>query len=189
MKTFNFLFAILIMVGVITGCAKDDNGVEEETGKDYGTLTIKGMNYDLVEGVIYTGMETSGPPYGFDIDLLTEVTSNGTLNLVALEMYSATEDDLQSGTYNYDIGGTSQAGTFSGIILMDMNKVTEESSHGYIVKLGTVLVNKSDSEYDITTNLNADKYEYDAVEDDWVVTESDVVITSYYKGSLRKDVH
>ena len=187
MKTVKIIILIFLTSLFTTECSKDDNDATE-TGIGTGTLTIKGAEYELVQGTIYKNMERISSPYNFDIDLVT-ATINGTLHLVALEMYTATEDDLQPGTYNYGTNETFPAGTFSGIICIDMNIVTEESSYGYITKSGTVLVNKSDSEYELTMDLIADKYEYDSVEEDFVVTESDVEILCYYKGSLKKDVH
>lgn len=188
MKTVKIIILIFLTSLFITECSKDDNDTTE-TGIGTGTLTIKGVKYELVKGTIYKNMERISSPYNFDIDLVTSTTINQTLHLVALEMFTATNDDLQLGTYNCDTNETFPAGTFCGIICIDMNIVTEESSYGYMIKSGTVLVSKSDSEYELTMDLNGDKYEYDPGVEDFVMTESDVEITCYYKGSLKKDTH
>jgi hypothetical protein len=190
MQTIKIIILIFLTSLLITECSKIDNdGVE--TGKGTGTLTIKGIEYELVQGTIYKNTERVSSPYNFDIDLVTAALYPGTdiVNFVALEMYTAKEDDLQPGTYNHDTDETYPAGTFSGGIGIDFNKETEKSSYFYLTKSGTVLVNRSDSEYEITIDVITDKYEDETGEYDFVITESDIEITCYYKGSLKKDVH
>jgi hypothetical protein len=192
MKTIKIIFLIFLTSILITECSKDENdGVE--TGKGTGNLTIKGIVYEMAEGIVYKNTESAGPPYNFDIDLISSPTNDGigaeTCHLVAMEMYTASKDDLQAGTYSYDEDGTSHAGTFSGLIAIDINKETEESSYFYVIKSGTVLVNRSDAGYEITIDVVTDKYEYEIGEDDFVITESDVEIACYYKGSLKKSEH
>jgi hypothetical protein len=191
MKTVQIIILMFFTSLLISQCSKDDNDVVE-TGVGIGTLTIKGIEYELVKGIIYKNTERTGPPYNFDIDLISAPTNNGigseTCNLVALEMYTATKDYLKSGTYNYDTNETSNAGTYTGIIAIDINE-NEGFSYAYGIKSGTVLVNRSDTEYEVTIDVIADKYEFDSVEDDFIITESDVEITCYYKGSLKESVH
>lgn len=188
MKAIRIIFLILFTSLFITECSKDEDDVVE-TGKGTGTLTVNNVEYSMVEGIIY---HNSGS-VNYDIDLISSLTNNGigaeTCHLVVLEMYTASSDGLMSGTYNCDTHGTSQAGTFTGLILMDINKETEETSYGYDIKSGTIVVNHSDAVYEITVNVMTDKYEYDAVKDDFVLTESDAEITCYYTGSLKPSVH
>jgi hypothetical protein len=188
MKAIRIIFLIFITSLFITECSKDDNGVVEN-GIGTGTLTVNGFEYAMVEGIIY---HNSGS-VNYDIDLISSLTNNGigaeTYHLVALEMYTAKSDGLTSGTYNYDTHGTSQAGTFAGLVLLDINKETEENSYFNDIKSGTIVVNHSDAVYEITVNVMTDKYEYDAGEDNFIITESDVEITCYYIGSLKPSVH
>jgi hypothetical protein len=172
MKTIKIIFLIFLTSILITECSKDENdGVE--TGKGTGNLTIKGIVYEMAEGIVYKNTESAGPPYNFDIDLISSPTNDGigaeTCHLVAMEMYTASKDDL--------------------LIAIDINKETEESSYFYVIKSGTVLVNRSDAGYEITIDVVTDKYEYEIGEDDFVITESDVEIACYYKGSLKKSEH
>jgi hypothetical protein len=188
MKAIRIIFLIFFTSLFITECSRDDTDVVE-TGKGTGTLTVNGIEYALIEGIIYHNPGSAN----YDIDLISSLTNNGigaeTCHLVAFEMYTATSDGLQSGTYNYDTHGTSQAGTFTGLIAMDINKETEDCSLFYVIKSGTIVVNHSDAVYENTVDVMTDKYEYDAGEDDFVITESDVKITCYYIGSLKPSVH
>lgn len=191
MKTVKIIILIFFTSLLFAECSKDDNDVVE-TGKGTGTLTIKGIEYEMDEGVIYTNTESVGPPYNFDIDLKSSPTNNGIgeekFQFVLIEMYTATKDDLQSGTYNFDTYETSHAGTFNGLVFIDVNEA-EDFSHFYIIKSGTVLIGRPDNEYEITIDVVADKYEYDSVEDDFLITEGDVAIFCYYIGSLKKSSH
>lgn len=187
MRIIKIITLIFITSLLFIACSEDDNE-DPETGKGTGTLTIKGIEYLLVEGTIYKNTERVSSPYNFDFDLKTS-TINNIFQLVAFEMYTATNDDLQSGTYNHATNETSPAGTFCGLVFMNMNTITEKSEYAYQTKSGTVLVNRSDSEYELTINVIADKYEKVIGYDDWIITESDVVITCYYIGSLKKDEH
>ncbi|MGE0076313.1 MAG: hypothetical protein AB7S48_00485 [Bacteroidales bacterium] len=191
MKTVKIITLIFFTSLLFAGCSKDDSDVDE-TGKGTGTLTIKGVEYEMAEGILYTNTESVGPPYNFDIDLKTSPTNSGIgeekYHLVLIEMYTSTKDDLQSGTYNFDTYETSHAGTFGGLIFMDFNK-DEDFSYFYIIKSGTILVNKPEAGYEITIDVTADRYEYDSVEDDFIIKESDVSITCYYIGGLKKSSH
>ena len=188
MKAISIVFLLFFASLFITECSKEDTGVVE-TGIGTGTLTVAGVEYDMVEGIIY---HNSGS-VNYDIDLISSLTNNGigseTCHLVALEMYAATSDGLPSDTYNCDMYKTSQAGTFTGLIAFDINKETEDCSIFYDIKSGTIVVNHSDAQYEITVEVMTDKYEYDSGEDDFVISESDIEIACYYTGSLKPSVH
>ncbi len=187
MKTAKIIILVFFTSLLFAGCSKDDSDVDE-TGKGTGTLTIKGIEYNMVEGIIY---HNSGS-VNYDIDLKSSPTNNGigseTINLVALEMYTASSNGLQPGTYNCDASKTSYAGTFNGIIAMDID-YTEHFSYAYGIKSGTILVNRPDAGYEITIDVITDKYVFDPVEQDFILSESDIAITCYYIGNLKPSTH
>lgn len=185
------LLSSMILISVflfVASCSKDEDNNE---GSNAGILTIKGVEYELVDGIIWDQPEEgSGQVYSFDIDLFSEgfdpVNETGSGDLVAMEMYTDLSDDLASGTYTHGINETYPARTFGGFILLGLNLEIEEFSTLYIITSGTIIVSKSGSVYEFTMNLTADEYH---ITDDFIVkTDSDVVISCEYMGTLEARV-
>ncbi len=185
MKVSNTIIMICAFL-FATSCSKSDDNNDVTNA---GTLTIKEIDYNLVGGIIYDRIEEEGDiSYNFDIDLYTEgidpVTETGFGHLAAMELYTSRSDDLAPGTYKHDIDETLPAGTFTGNILLGMDVEAETITAWYITTSGTVVVGKSGSVYELNMNMTADEYDI-TDEFDFIKTDSNVIITCNYKGTLE----
>ena len=161
-------------------CSDDDDF------ENTGTLTIDGTVYELSQGIIYYRGTSEGRGCNFDIDLLSSdidiESETGTGQIVALEMFTETTDNLKDGSYTVPPDETFPAGTFCGIIVTGFDAETEEGSVFYIIKSGSSIVAKSGNLYEFTINVLADQL--DEYLDNTVATN--VPISCYYKGTLNK---
>jgi len=184
MKILNSIILICVLA-FVTACSKDDDITKVN---NTGTLTIKGVEYELVDGIIWDRIEERGEDiYNFDIDLFGEgidpENETGLGHLAAMELFTDLSDDLAPGTYKHDIDGTYPAGTFCGNIVLDINFDTDEVSTWYTTTSGNITMKKTGDVYEFSMNLIAD--EYDVIDDfDFIKTDSDVAINCVYKGTL-----
>lgn len=189
MKTLNPLKILFLILIVVMSCSKDDNNIDDVIIPSVkGILTIKGVEYELVNGIIHDrGKQGSLSVYNFDIDLLSSgldpITQKGIGTIVAMEMFTETADDLKEGTYILDTNETYSAGTFGGNILLGYNAETDESTNWFIPTSGIIVFSKSGSAYDFIMDFEADEI---TLNDDWdiIIIDSNVVISCNYNGSL-----
>lgn len=184
MKTYKIIFLIILFPLFFISCSDDDDDIKIE---GIGTLTIDGTVYELSQGIIYNRERwepTQG--YNFDVDLVSSdfdiENMTGVGDAVALEMFSATTDDLGSGTYTFGANEQFQAGTFCGIIAIGIDAQTDESDIFFIITSGSCVVVRSGNTYEFTLNTEADQLS----ESFESVVASNVPISCYYKGTLDK---
>lgn len=169
----------------VTACSKDDDITKVN---NTGLLTIKGVDYELVDGIIWDRIEEENEDvYNFDIDLFGDGidpdTETGFGHVAAMELFTDLSDDLEPGTYTHAIDDTYPAGTFCGNIILDINFDTEEISTWYTTTSGNITVKTTGAVYEFSMTLIAD--EYDVTDDfDFIKTDSDVAISCVYKGTL-----
>lgn len=187
MKISNLFTVLFVFSLFIMSCEKDDNGnVISESSE--GILTIAGVEFDLIGGVIYDrGQHADDQGFNFDIDLyslgVNPVTETGSGHVVAMEIFTETQDDIKAGTYIHDVDNTYPAGTFCGNILIGIDIDADTVSSWFITTSGTIEVARTESKYNFNMNLEADEYD---VTSDWefVKIDSNVVISCSYKGNL-----
>jgi len=189
MKTYRNLLLIFLFPLLFISCSDDDKDNNESTGT--GTLTVDGISYELSQGIIYNRERwESNQGYNFDVDLLSSdfnmdnlENPTGIGHMVALEMFCESTDNLNGGSYIVDTTDVFPAGTFCGIIVTNFDAHTEEGGTFYIISTGNSVVVRSGDSYEFTINVLAiqlDEY----LEDEGA---TDVPISCYYKGTLKKD--
>jgi hypothetical protein len=177
MKLVKGLLILLLAAPILfVSCSDDDD--DDDNGKT-NEFTLDGTDYGLNSGIIENyGQWSDDEDYNFDVTLLgsgltydaTEDEFTGTGSAIYFEMYSASMDDLQAGTYNYDADETGAGGTFDiGMIVIDYDSSTELGTYNYCTA-GTVVVAKSGSDYEFTITL----------------TMNGNTVTGYYKGALTE---
>ncbi len=180
MKSIKIISSVIVIALLIISCSKDDDA---ENNK--GLIIIQNTEYELIGGnIYYEGQHAADQGYIFYIVLYSSginlETEKGTGHMVAMEMYSETEDDIKAGTYTFD-DETGKVGTFHGSIYLDYNTETWAYSAAYMTKSGTIIISKSGDRYEMTIDVSAD--EYNDAED---LIMSDVKISCHYKGKLTQ---
>jgi len=135
--------------------------MEVEAGnQSENVFTYKGTDYQLDEGYMEDyGEGYRDGSYNIDLTLISDDETNG----IYFEMFTSTDGDLKTGTYNYDSDETEDPGTFD---YGDCWGPDEEIE----INGGTVRIQKSGNTYTITIN----------------VSSSGNSISGYYKGPLDK---
>ena len=182
MKSIKILSLIIVIPLLIISCSKDNDDLDNNKN---GVLIIHGTEYVLIGGnIYYEGQHGAEHGYIFYCNLYSSginlETEKGTGHMVAMEMYSETNDDIKTGTYSFD-DETGALGTFHGSIFLDYNTETWTFSAAYKPTSGTIIISKSDGEYEVTIDVKADEY---SDTDDLI--DSDVIISCHYKGKLTQ---
>jgi hypothetical protein len=157
MKTRMTILSLLVITVIfaLTSCKKDDKSTKQG---DYFTYDSK--DYELSSGIIEYYGAGSGNGYNFDVTLYssgiswntTDMLLEGTGNLATFEMYSSSSSDLANGNYTFDSQNIENQGTFStGIFGLEFN-VTNFTGTIVSISSGTVTVQKTDSNYELTIN-------------------------------------
>jgi hypothetical protein len=162
---------LIIAVGILAGCNKDDNAPKNQ-------FTYEGTNYNLKTGFIENYGASTDVAYNTDLTFVSseftvhdasgEVDSiSGTGHFVYFEIYSSSQTEIVPGTYTFDESESGNALTFDWGAF-GMNTVAYGGTYKSL-SAGTVIVKKSGTTYTITfdcTDSNTKK------------------ITGYFKGTL-----
>lgn len=186
MKILNPIILICVFLLAIS-CSEEDIA---DKYNNTGVLTVKGIDYQLADGIIWNRFEENNDNdgiYNWDIDLFSEgldpINETGSGHGAAMELYTHLSSGLAIGTYTHAINDNYTAGTFCGNIIIGMDAQTESISKWYVTTSGTIVMDKAGSIYDFTMNMLAD--EYDVTDEfDFIQTGSDIAITCTYKGTL-----
>jgi len=180
MKNLKVLIFALLAMSVIFGGCNDDDDNQNDPGNH---MSINDIDYEFSQGVIENyGTWLSVDAYNFDVTLLSsgftiheingEIDSlSGIGHGISFELFSSDSTDLAVGDYVYDVDGNGSTGTFLyGSAIVDFDAETEEGTE-YDITEGKVTVSQNGDTYAVSIDCKSDE---------------GMVITAYYKGSLKK---
>ncbi len=174
-KLFLFIFVFSF---VLSSCDKKDNEDIEKKQE----IVFGDKSFDLSWGLLeYFGkLEPNDEAYNFDlmlfssgleyVDSTEEISGKG--SGIYFEMFSESATELVPGTYNLDTTSINMKPftfDFSGLSY-NYDSATEDSEIELELKSGSVKIEKSGDEYEITIEA---------------MGESGEKITGYYKGTLK----
>jgi hypothetical protein len=174
MKTLKSILLLAFITCAFLSC-KDDDDNGGASGSGMGSFTYDGSNFALDKGSVinYGG---AGNSFNFDIILGSPSLNfdqfgdlDGSGDSVYFELWTDQQSGLKSGTYSYDSSSEADF-TFTigqiGVGCDNNGTCTFQDDS----RSGTVTINRSGSNYDISFNLTMNGGE---------------VITGSYDGSLR----
>ncbi len=164
------LMAAFVLPILFSACSKDDDDKKNHFKYD-------GNTYEMTSGVILNWGQWWGEGYTFDLYLFSEgIQYNGIWDItgtghgIFFEFFSPKENELASGTYNYDPEDSGDPFTFADAdFVIDYDIENETGTEIFIVG-GSVKVEKSGSTY--TINIDA-------------VAQGGKPVTGYYKGTIN----
>jgi hypothetical protein len=175
-KTLRVFLVLFAFSALLAGCKKDTDTARKNF------IKYNDKEYTLSLGYLENyGQFFESEGYNIDLTLMSsgfkiheangEIDSvSGTGNAIYFELFTSDSTELDSRIFTYDPEETRKAGTFdNGQVGIDFNAQTQEGDIYNIVQ-GTVTVNKSGTEYEITV----------ACKD---LSGKD--ITGYFKGKLK----
>ena len=148
-KYISCLVLSMLLVSMMVSCKKEDpvhNAFEYEL-----------IKYEIDEGMIEVYGKLSPDASGYNLDVTLYSTGivfdpiaeefSGLGNIIILQKYSESSDELVSGTYNFDLSGnmdpfTFDIGRFGLFVNMD-----EQSGTIILANSGTIKVSKSDDNW------------------------------------------
>jgi hypothetical protein len=176
-KNLNGLWVLIVLATMFSGCKKDSKDEARNNAINY-----EGKEYALSTGYLeYYGKVSSKESYNMDLTIissgLTIRETNGEIdsvygvgNVLYFEIFTSDSSFLDSRTFTFDPQETYEAGTFdNGIVGLNLDVITFEGVYFPVVS-GTVKVNKSGDEYEVTVNCK---------------NGTGKTITAYFKGPLK----
>jgi hypothetical protein len=190
MKTLKLLMLLLAIAMLFSTCKKDDDNDEIiETG----ILTIGADEYNLNHGELLGISEiVAGQLYDGYVYLLSSdytygsSTITGTGQVVELDIFFNSANEIVPGTYTFAANEPYTAGTFIANFYTDFNMATFGVSALYVPATGTLTVSKSGSVYELNLDVLANKYAITHADDEPIgdPVAQNIPITFTCKGDL-----